>query len=338
MAVFLALRLAHALPLLCSCTVLVLARPVTANPSAPPASTEETRNAARELARDAVSAHDAGDLARALDLIDRAHSLVPAPTISIWQARIRAKMGKLIEANERYEVTRRAALEDDANAAFREAVRDAGREVEALRPRIPRIRVRVTGAGADSPSLRVTLDGKVVPPELVGVLRTVNPGAHQLEASVPGKGSARLRVVLAERERKDVELSLVSSASDSDSAAPAVDAADTRRAWSSRKTWGVVAASVGVAGVGAGVGFGLAANEKSSALEDSCDASRCPPSAREDLDAFRSRRTLAWVGYGVGAAGLATAAVLFFVVRDPPSKVGVRPFIAPGTAGLTGRF
>ena len=321
---------------LCLLATLALSAPAANAETVDPWGTnEETRNAARELARDAVGAHDAKDYPRALDLIDRAYKLVPAPTISVWQARILAKMGRLIEANERYEVTRRSTIPPDAPDAFRAAVRDAGDEVEVLRQRIPRIRVRVTGSGADSPSLRVTLDGRPVPAELIGVLRTVDPGSHQLEARVPGIGSAQARIEVDERARKDVVLELAPVDVGSGEPGPSERG---HGKWSAKKTWSVVAAGIGVAGVGTGIGFGIAANQRGSKLKDACNGNDCPPSARDDLDSFRTERTISWVGYGVGAAGIATAALLFFVVRDEPAKVGVVPYVGPGAAGLSGRF
>ncbi|MBI3205392.1 MAG: hypothetical protein HYZ29_27885 [Myxococcales bacterium] len=309
-----------------------------ARAQAQPPTGEETRNAARELARDAVAAHDAGDFARALDLIDRAHKLVPAPTISIWQARILAKMGRLIESNERYEATRRATLPADAPDAFRAAVAEAGEEVEVLRKRIPRIRVRVSGPGADSSSLTVTLDGKRVPPELVGVLRTVDPGAHQLEATVPGVSAVRRRVEVVEARSEDITLRLSPLDAGSGGASSSAESNPSSGGGSSRQTWGLVAAGVGLAGVATGVGFGIAAQNKRAELDDACSGGRCPSSQADTLDAFRTQRTVAWVGYGLGAAGLASAAVLLFVVHDEPPKTGVRPWVAPGSLGVAGRF
>ena len=302
-----------------------------------PPTGEETRNAARELARDAVTAHDAGDFARALDLIDRAHRLVPAPTISIWQARILAKMGRLIEANERYESTRRAALPADAPDAFRAAVVAAGEEVEVLRKRIPRIRVRVSGPGSDSASLVVTLDGKRVPPELLGVARTVDPGSHHLDASVPGVSAVRRRIEVAEAGSESITLELSPLDASGTSGARGVGAPPPGGG-SSRQTGGWVATGVGLAGVATGIGFGIAAQNKRADLEGACSGGRCPPSREETLDAFRTQRTVAWVGYGVGAAGFASAAVLFFVLPDDRPTTGVHPWVGPGSAGMAGRF
>ncbi|MBE7485164.1 MAG: hypothetical protein HS104_35000 [Polyangiaceae bacterium] len=324
-----------------SCLLLVaglaLSAPAGAEPEPP--TTEETRNAARELARDAVAAHDAGDYARALDLIDRAHRLVSAPTISIWQARILAKLGRLIEANERYESTRRAPLPPDAPDVFRAAVADAAQEVEVLRKRIPRIRVRVSGPGADSESLVVTLDGKRVPQELIGVLRTVDPGQHELDARVAGVSRILKRVTVAEGSAADIELSLVPLDAGASSSADGEPPPAAQRSGSSRRTLAFVAAGIGVAGMATGVGFGLSAQQKRSRLDEACDDEKCPPSQQDALDSFRTHRTAAWVGYGVGAAGLASAAVLLFVVRDDARpRTGVLPWLGPGGAGVAGRF
>ncbi len=271
-------------------------------------------------------------------LIQRANKLVPAPTISIWHARILAKLGRLIEANERYEATRRATLPEDAPEAFRVAVREAGDEVERLRTRIPRIRLRIVGKGSDSPSLAVKLDGKPVPKELIGVLRTVDPGVHLVEAKLPGVSSATQRVEVAEGEGRDVDLSLAPVDTGAGAGAESAGPGSAGGGGSSRKTWGFVAAGAGVTGLALGVGFGLAAQRKSAALEQACDGSSCPASERDNLDAYRTQRTIAWIGYGVGAAGLATAAALFWLVGDESKPSSVSAYVGVGAVGLGGTF
>src|SRR4051812_30455373 len=65
------------------------------------------RSTARKLGQEAVKLYEAGDYARALEKFNTADSLVPAPTLGLYAARCLTKLGKVVEASERYlEVTR----------------------------------------------------------------------------------------------------------------------------------------------------------------------------------------------------------------------------------------
>lgn len=301
---------------------------------------DATRNAARELARDAVTAYDAQEYEKALDLLQRAHDLVPAPTITLYQARCLSRLGRLVEAMERYEATRRAPLDAKAPPAFREAVRDAGKELEEVRARVPKAKIVVEGPGSDSQFMQVMLDGKVVPPALVGVARTIDPGAHRIEVRVPGVSRGLTNLSIEEGEVEDVRVRLVLlGAADDDYTGAEQDRA-TRNESSSRKTWGYVGIGVGVAGLALGATAALMARSKQDDLDAACDGSRCPPSAQDDLDSFRSRRTLSLVGYGVGAVGVIAGSALLLWPDEKKGREGraIAPWVGVGSAGLGGRF
>lgn len=95
---------------------------------------------------------------------------------------------------------------------------------------------------------------------------------------------------------------------------------------------GVVLAVVGVAAIGGGVAFGLAARSAASAVASQYDPNRESAGKRD--------ATLQWVGYGVGAAALVTGVIL--LVRGPgepeASSSPVQVGFGPGGASLSGRF
>ncbi len=101
---------------------------------------------------------------------------------------------------------------------------------------------------------------------------------------------------------------------------------------------GIVTASVGVAAVAAGVVFNLMSNSIINQWETSVSYS-----AAKDSES-KTYRTMAWVGYGVGAACIATGAILFgFGLKAGASSstnVAILPAFGPGQAGavLTGGF
>jgi tetratricopeptide (TPR) repeat protein len=102
---------------------------------------------------------------------------------------------------------------------------------------------------------------------------------------------------------------------------------------------GIVLASLGVAGLGAGVGLNLLANKKISDMESRVDGYSDGESSSQ-----KGYVTLAWVGYGVGTACLATGAILYGVGLSARSKssdkVALVPTLGPGQAGasLVGAF
>jgi hypothetical protein len=100
---------------------------------------------------------------------------------------------------------------------------------------------------------------------------------------------------------------------------------------------GIVVASFGVAAAGAGVLFNLKAN---STVNDMYKTSN---GYTKESDR-KTAETLAWVGYGVGAACIVTGAILYGVGLSAKSghsdDVALVPMVGPNQAGavLTGAF
>jgi tetratricopeptide (TPR) repeat protein len=104
------------------------------------------------------------------------------------------------------------------------------------------------------------------------------------------------------------------------------------------RTAGIVTAGVGGAALLAGVVFNLKANSIASSYQDRGGYTQGKESDRKTYE------TLAWVGYGVGAACVATGAVIYLFGRkgdaSGSSALAVLPAFAPGEAGavLKGAF
>lgn len=309
---------------------------------------DSTRNAARELASQAAGAYEKGDYERARDLYHRAYALLPAPTLSLREARALDKLGKLVEAVEAYVRTSRTQLTPSSPEAFRQAVQSAEDELAKLRPRVPKLEVSLDGA--DPASTRVTLDGKAIQPALIGVAQPVNPGTHEIEAITDGK-SGRATITLAEGERKAITVKLTDDpnavAPEASGDAPpevAVEQAPSpeadRGGGFPHATLGWVSLGVGAAGLGAGVVTGLMATSKHSSAEDGCPDGKCPQGsqAADDMESFRTLRTVSTIGYAVGLVGVAAGVTLLITAPSKPSAAHVSPFIGVGSAGVTGRF
>jgi hypothetical protein len=295
---------------------------------------ETSRHAARELAREGARKLEQGEYAEALELLERAHQLVPAPTIRLLQAQALDKLGRLVQAAERYEQVRRAKLGPDAPEAFAKAVATAELELPALRKRIPRLVVNVVGGGSQA---AVELDGSPVPAALIGIERPVDPGPHTIVAR---RGSLRTErsVTLAEGAREVVVLELPVAAGQ-DGSPRSSDSVQSDG--STQRTLGWVSLGVGVAGIATGATFALIASGKRSDLDSVCDDSRCPAAAQDDIDAFGRARTLSFVGYGVGIVGVGLGATLLLTApsdRREQAAAAIAPFVGLASAGLRGSF
>lgn len=106
-------------------------------------------------------------------------------------------------------------------------------------------------------------------------------------------------------------------------------ALDRGRAW---RTAGIVTAAAGAGFLGGGLLFGLAARSASSDVSHQFDASQDSAGRRDE--------TLQWVGYGVGAAAIATGAWLFFHGRalDSSEAPALQAGLLPGRFFVQGRF
>jgi hypothetical protein len=97
---------------------------------------------------------------------------------------------------------------------------------------------------------------------------------------------------------------------------------------------GIVIGGMGVAATVAGIVFNLKANSMADEMENTVDAYRDSKSSSQ-----KTYGTLAWVGYGVGAACIATGTVLIAIgaSRGGSSKdtgVALVPAVGPGQAGV----
>jgi tetratricopeptide (TPR) repeat protein len=99
---------------------------------------------------------------------------------------------------------------------------------------------------------------------------------------------------------------------------------------------GIVCAAVGLAAVGTGVGLALKTQDMSSEADKNGGTTQAQENLRKSLE------TWGWVSYGVGAAAIATGAVLYIAgwPSDKSANVALLPALAPDGASmvLRGRF
>jgi hypothetical protein len=193
--------------------------------------------------------------------------------------------------------------------------------------------------GANAEPSQVTIDEKPVPDVLLGVERPMNPGQHVIVVRVAGQVRATRELAMVESETYRVELDVgpVKPAEKPIVVLPPADAnaQPTSHSGPPLRTLGYVGLGVGVVGFGIGTITGLSALSHKSKLDDACTP-QCPASSADDIDAFRSNRTISWISYGVGIAAAATGVVLLTLGKPGQEHVAIRAL--PGGLQIGGRL
>ncbi len=301
------------------CPSFCISTPAGAQPQAD----DRTRAAARQLAQDGAAAFEAGEFEKARALLRRASSLYPAPTITLMEARALQKLGRFVEAAERYEDARRTTMTSDSSSAFTDAIAAADEELGQLRPKIPLLTIVVQNSGQALDNVEVRLDGRVVPVALIGVRQPVDPGVHRVVVKKGDKVISERALELAEGQSDVITLDASGHIAEDD------DSESTPWAW--------IALGVGGAGLATGAIAGLVMLDKQSTLDDVCTPT-CPESSQDDLDGFRTARTVSFIGYGVGIVGVGVGATLLLTRSSSTDKARLMPTLGLGHVGLRGRF
>jgi hypothetical protein len=312
--------------------------------------TAEERGAARLLAEQGDAAWDAGDYAIALERFTRAYQLVPVPSLAFRQAECLTRVGRLVEASEKFAEISRVQLEPNAPAAFQNAVRLAREQAEALRQRLSLLRVVVEGDNLDGAELRV--GGKPIPRTLWGTSFPVDPGRHTI---VVTKGDRRAERDVELREKgSDIVVITLPKAGAADAPPPEPtrsppapaprEPATPQRvgadSGSPHATWGYVGLAVGGAGLAAGIVTGAILYDRKTTLDEECLDGRCPPSEKDQVDRFNRLRPIPTIGFGVGLLGVGTGLILLLTAPDeePRAQRGVQTWVGLGSAGVRGTF
>jgi hypothetical protein len=293
----------------------------------------QTRTAARDLAVQGVDAFEAKDYATALDRFNRAAELISAPSISIMQARSLVKLGRWIEALDKYSNVSSATVAAGAPEAFRRAQSDAVKEASELRADMPRLEVQSPPAQDDGAKLVVKLDGRTVPAALLDVEQPVDPGAHTVQAESDGDIIFRRTLRLDAAQR--VNVLITPGSVEASSSVPAREPAGSATSPASRRVWSYVALGVGALGFTVAAVSGSVALQKQSKLDAACNPT-CPRSSADDLASFHSNRALAITGLVVGTAGVGVGVYLYLSGRGDSSQVAAR--LTPSGAELVGTF
>jgi hypothetical protein len=181
----------------------------------------------------------------------------------------------------------------------------------------------------------------------------INPGVHKISATYKGRSSEAV-VEIAEGEHRRVSLHLDQSDSSGNSAQDSISSesasrdrsAETQRAPASRNSgstqrtiaWATVA--VGGAGIALGAVTGAMALARRSDLDGSgwCTAGQCDPAEQSTVSSYNSLRTISEVGFIAGGLLAATGVVVLLTSPRAEAPGNASLWIAPGSAGIRGRF
>lgn len=262
--------------------------------------------------------------------------LYPAASTLLNIARCYEREGKLALAWSAYQralVLNRETQGEERKRALEDVARKGLAKIE---PRVPRIKVAVTGGAP--PGLRVTHNGKDVPVAMLGTGLPVDPGPQSISADAPGYEPFTQTVEVAEGKVVDVAIALRTDE----------EAAGGRRI----PVWAWVAGGAGVALLAGAAAFRIDQAYVEGKQFGICDGDvtkNCPPITYYDpaSDNTRKNRSNAlFIGLGIGGVAALGVAVVG-IVTAPSSRTRVASAsITPWTwverdgagVGIGGRF
>jgi hypothetical protein len=312
------------------------------------AGAQQTSAAARETARtlmDEGDKHrDAGNLKAALKSYEAADTIMKVPTTGLEVARAQAALGMLVEARESLARIAQSTPKAGEPAPFAAARKAADTLSTELGARIPSVTISINGADPTQPLL-ITIDGANIALGEASSGRRVNPGRHVIVVK-SGSVEKQDEINIAERTSKTLTFDLDDKRTNGttwSSDAPRDDAKARARI--------LMFGGFGLAIVGVGVGTvtGAMSLSKTSDLEDSCPANRCPPGSQGEIDSAKTLGTVSTVAFVAGGIGLGAGIVGLVLsmshsknrpMGEPTAIGGVRlaPVLAPSYAGLGGTF
>ncbi|WP_437577378.1 hypothetical protein [Sorangium sp. So ce887] len=233
-------------------------------------------------------------------------------------------------------------------ARQRERVGAASAERARLAPRVPELALSLP-AGAPAGTV-VTRDGLELGEASLGVGLPVDPGEHTVSTRAPGGPLWEQRIAIAEGEKKRVVLEVkggTGAVASMPSSSGSEVSASGGGVSAGRRTAVYVAGGVGVAGVVLGGIMGALTFGKRGTIEEHCgagigahDERACDTTGYDAAKSAKRTGLLSTIGFGVGLAGLGTAAVLFLTEpKGARSTTGAAPrwisagVLAAGPAG-----
>ena len=298
------------------------------------------RATARSLAGEGYQALQTRDYATAADRFSRADALVHAPTLMIDWARSLVGLGKLVEAQERYEQIVREGVDAKSPKSWQRALEDAGTELAQIKPRL----AWVTLSTSESDAARVTIDDVEVPKAALGVRRAVNPGARLIRVQAKGFLPQKKTLVLAEGADEAADFKLEPDP-DAELENPVLSAPPLTPVVVKGHSHAAMYVAFGISGAGFLVGSvtGALFLGKRTTLIPVCRSNGdCYHDQAQVVDSYHVLGTASGVGFAVGVAGAGAGLALWLLNRHdgpaPGQGWAVHPYVGVTSVGAVGSF
>jgi hypothetical protein len=306
--------------------------------------------AAEALFEAGRAAMEKGDFASACPRFGESERLDPAPGTLLNLADCEEHLGHLARA---WEAWKEALATLPASDARLPAAKKRERAIES---RVPRLTLtRAPGAPGETIARR---DNVEIHAASFDVPLPVDPGDHTIVVSAPGREAKTTVVTMKEGETRTLPvepgpaLPLSSTTPPSSTQSPSASTPTPTSTQTSTSTptstpfpWrplGFITGAVGLAGIGVGSAFGIAAIGDKSTVDANCFGTKgCKQPGADAASAGRTNAILSDVGFAAGGTLLAVGVLL--VLTHPARKAGLvlpAPVVLARGAGvaLEGEF
>jgi hypothetical protein len=281
------------------------------------AQAEPAPKTAEQLFNEGLGLMEAGDLAKACPKLEESQQVEAAVGTLLYLGECYDRQGRAADAL----ATFHAAAEAARQAGQIERARIASERAKAVEARSPKLEISVPDASWSS-GLRIEYDGVVERLPERGVTVPVEPGAHLVRVTAPGKIAWSTTVVVAPGQTTSV-VRIPPLADEAPAApgpltvaaSPAADATNLSRAW---QVGGSVAGGLGLVGIVVGAVLGAKAKGHEAESEQYCDPpdyALCTGDGVDLIDRAHREALVSDVAFIVG--GIALAAGLTLVIAAP---------------------
>ncbi len=320
----------HSLPL--ALALLAAAPAGVARAAEPPPAVATNPALAEALFREGRERLEAGAYAEACPKLAESQRLDPRLGTLLNLAVCHARQGRTATAWGEF-----AAAAAEAQRAGRKDNEALARtQMKALDGQLSRI-VIAPPRGPEPAGLVVKLDGAVLGSGALGSALPVDPGAHVVDASAPGRGAVHLAVSAAPGPATATVVLPVLAVTASVADVAPVQASGGSSPSGRSYTGPLVLGGAAVVAAGLGTAFGLEAFARNRDGGAGCNAhDQCPQSSLDTTSQGRSFATGSDIAFGIAAAA-AVSAIVWFVV-DRPKHDAASAYLVPVAGGLGGTF
>lgn len=301
----------------------------------------------------------------ARDSFESVLKVVEVPAVAFKAGQANEQLGKLLRAAELY--TMATQLKQNRSWADKrmqlQAQRDADAALQALKGRIPTIKIEILG---DLDAIaEVAIDDQPLVTAAFTTSQQLDPGSYRVRATTKDGRSLTEYITLAESDSKTVTLEIskaippasattapapVSTMPATSAGSPTNSAVDTstpdtgtRSKIPTRQWAGYASLGVGAAGLVLGTTAGLIAWSKYSDIKSQCGGTRdCPGTVYDQLnptyETYKTWRTVSTVGFVVAGVGAATGVTLLLLRPKSSAVPYARVTAGPGSLALAGTF